>query len=177
MTEMRHQAGSGTPQGTPEDQNAPLKEAPAGTIPPGGRAAASPWRGIAIGAASVLLIAVLAAVGYGLVSHPPFTAVLRDISIIVLAFATLVTCIFLAILLLQLQSLIVLLRDELQPLLKSISETAGTVRGTTTFVSDAVVTPMIAVASYASAVRATVRSLFGGSSRPPDLPRSPNQPH
>jgi hypothetical protein len=79
-----------------------------------------------------------------------------------------ITCLFLAVLLFQLQSLIVVLRDEIQPLLESVNDTAGTVRGTTTFVSDAVVTPIIGVASYASGVSQALRSmkvLLGGPRR------------
>jgi hypothetical protein len=78
---------------------------------------------------------------------------------------TAITSILLAVLLFQLQSLIVLLRDEVQPILESINETTGTVRGTTTFVSDAVVTPLIQVSSYASAVRQTLRLILGGSKK------------
>jgi hypothetical protein len=114
------------------------------------------------------LLLVISAMGYGLVAHPVFTSILRDIAIIVLAFVTMITCVFLAILLFQLQSLIVILRDEIQPILESVNDTAGAVRGTTTFVSDAVVTPMIQVASYASGVGQTIRSmrvLFGGPRR------------
>ena len=103
---------------------------------------------------------------YGLVSHPPLTAILRDISIIVLALVTIITSIFLAILLFQLQSLIVLLRDEIYPILDSVNQTANTVRGTTNFVSDAVVSPMISAASYVSGVRQGLRVLVGGSRKP-----------
>ena len=71
----------------------------------------------------------------------------------------------LAILLFQLQSLIVLLRDEVQPILQSINETTGTVRGTTTFVSDAVVNPVIEVAGYVAGVRTTISTLFRGPRR------------
>ena len=132
-------------------------------------------RTIAIVLGILAFVLVVSFLFYGAVSHPLVTSVLRDISIIVLALVTMITSIFLAILLFQLQSLIVLLRDEVQPILESINETAGTVRGTTSFVSDAVVTPMIEVASYATAVRQTISTLFGrpgrrGRSRPPGQP-------
>ena len=122
-----------------------------------------PGRTIAIVAVVVLILAAIGAAGYGLVAHPPFTAVLRDIFIIVLALVTIVIGLFLAILIFQLQSLIALLRDEIKPILESANQTASTVRGTTTFMSDAVVTPIITAASYASAIRETVRVLAGGS--------------
>ncbi len=119
--------------------------------------------------AVVLLVAAfVVAIGallYGLATHPILTSVLRDISIIVLALVTMVTGIFLAILVFQLQSLIVLLRDEIYPILDSVNRTASTVRGTTTFVSDRVVSPVISAASYVSAIRQALRLLFGSPSR------------
>jgi len=114
---------------------------------------------------TVVVLAILLAGGYALLTHPDFTAGLRDISIIVLAFVSVVIGLFLVVLIFQLQSLIALLREEVRPILESANQTASTVRGTTAFVSDAVVTPMINVASYASGVRHTIRVLTGGSSR------------
>jgi hypothetical protein len=76
-----------------------------------------------------------------------------------------ITSILLAVLLFQLQSLTVLLRDEIQPILESINQTTSTVRGTTTFVSDTVVSPVIKVAGYVSGVRQASRVLFGGSGK------------
>ena len=114
---------------------------------------------IGIALIGVVLVAIIGLTIYGLVAHPVLTSVFRDISIIVLALVTLVIGLFLIILIFQLQSLIVLLRDEIKPILDSANETANTVRGTTTFVSDAVVTPFIQVASLASGVAQTLRTL------------------
>lgn len=111
--------------------------------------------------AVIVVLAILGGIGYGLVSYPLLTAVIRDIAIIALAVVTLVIGAFLAILIFQLQSLIALLRDEIKPILESANETASTVRGTTSFVSDAMVKPMITTASYVSAVRQTIKVLAG----------------
>ena len=139
--------------------------------PAGGR---NLGRTIGLVAIAVVVLALLTAIGYGLVTHPPFTAVLRDISIIVLALVTVVIGLFLTILIFQLQSLTTLLRDEIKPILESANDTADTVRGTTTFVSNAVVTPMIQVASFVAGVGQTLRSLTGsgrkGNRRPPSPP-------
>ena len=116
---------------------------------------------VGIALIGVVLVAIVGLTIYGLVTHPILTSVFRDISIIVLALVTLVIGLFLIVLIFQLQSLIVLLRDEIRPILDSANETANTVRGTTTFVSDAVVTPMIQVASLASGVAQTLRTLAG----------------
>lgn len=154
-----------TPTATiPEDTAAEPEE----TLPPEPQHERNVLRTVGIVLAILAILFVISAMGYGLITHPVFTSILRDMAIIVLAFITMITCVFLAILLFQLQSLIVILRDEIQPLLESVNDTAGTVRGTTTFVSDAVVTPMIQVASYASGVGQTIRSmrvLFGGPRR------------
>jgi hypothetical protein len=116
---------------------------------------------VAIVVAVLVIFAIVLGAIYGLVTHPPLTEVLRDISIIVLALVSMITLVFLAILLFQLQGLITLLRDEIQPILESVNDTAGTVRGTTTFVSDAVVSPMIRAASYVAGIRTTFNSLTG----------------
>ena len=109
----------------------------------------------------VLVLAILAAAIYGMAANPGITSVVRDIAIIALALVTLIIGLFLIILIFQLQSLIVLLRDEIKPILDSANQTANTVRGTTTFVSDAVVTPMIQVASIVSGVGQTLKTLAG----------------
>jgi hypothetical protein len=119
--------------------------------------------GIVVGV--VVVLAIVVAATYGLVTHPVVTSVLRDISIILLALVTIVIGLFLVILIFQLQSLIALLRDEIQPILESTNETVNTVRGTTTFVSDALVQPMITAASLASGVRQTISTLSGGNRR------------
>ena len=109
----------------------------------------------------VVVLAIVGAALYGLASHPLLTAVLADIAIITLALVTAIIGLFLIILIFQLQSLIALLRDEIRPILDSTNETLSTVRGTTTFVSDAVVSPMIHVASLTAGVAQTLRSLSG----------------
>lgn len=114
---------------------------------------------IGIALIGVVVVAIVVLSIYGMATHPVLTSVLRDISIIVLALVTLIIGLFLIILIFQLQSLIVLLRDEIRPILNSANKTANTVRGTTTFVSDAVVTPLIHVASLASGVTQTFRTL------------------
>ena len=154
----------------PAEQATPTQAAPEDLPPAELRDRSDTLRTIGIIVAVLVLLAIVIAILYFLVSHPPFTSVLRDISIIVLALVTMITSVFLAILLFQLQSLIVLLRDEIYPILESVNETASTVRGTTTFVSDAVVTPMISAASYVSAAKQTIRILTGSPSRR-DRPR------
>jgi len=110
---------------------------------------------------AIVVLAIVGAALYGLASHPLLTAVLADIAIITLALVTVIIGLFLIILIFQLQSLIALLRDEIRPILNSTNETLSTVRGTTNFVSDAVVNPMIQVASLTAGVAQTLKTLSG----------------
>ena len=119
--------------------------------------------GLVLGA--IFVVAGLVAAVYALVTNPPIAATVRDITIIVLALSTTLICFSLMVLILQLQSLIGLLRDEIRPILSSANQTARTVRGTTTFLSDSLVSPVISVASYASGIRQVVKLLIGGRRR------------
>ncbi len=89
----------------------------------------------------------------------------RDVAIILLAVMSLVVGVLLVILLLQLQSLIRLLQEEVRPILTSAQETVGTVRGTTTIVSEYVVTPVARIASVVAGVREAMETLTGRSHR------------
>jgi hypothetical protein len=139
---------------------------------------------IAIVAAGVVLILIILGLAFygavSLVTQPSDIAadvisVMSDVSIIVLALVSIVIGAFLVVLIYQLQSLTVLLRGEIKPILESANRTANTVRGTTTFVSDAVVNPAIAAASYFSGVARGLRLLFG-LNRPPKSRKSRPQP-
>jgi len=83
----------------------------------------------------------------------------RDLAIIILAVESLVVGIVLIILILEVRSLANLLRDEIKPILDSADETVRTVRGTTTFVSDTFVNPMIRASSFATGVAQALRML------------------
>ena len=87
----------------------------------------------------------------------------RDLSIIILALESLVVGVLLSVLIVQVTRLIRMLRDEVMPILYSTQETLGTIRGTTTFVSDRVVQPVVKVSSYTAGVRQAVSVLFGRS--------------
>ena len=67
----------------------------------------------------------------------------RDVAIVLLALETLVIGALLAITLLQIRSLVRVLRDEVLPMLQSATDTVNTVKGTTRFVSDSVVHPIV----------------------------------
>jgi K+ transporter len=83
----------------------------------------------------------------------------RDFSIIFLALSTIITQIFLALLLLEIRALSKMLRENIFPILQSADETVRTVRGTSVFVSDNVVTPVVRVSSAVAGIQQTLRVL------------------
>lgn len=83
----------------------------------------------------------------------------RDISIIVLAIQTIVVQVILVLLLLEVRSLSKMLRENIHPILQSADETVRTVRGTSTFVSDTVVAPVVRVSAFAAGVTEAIRIL------------------
>jgi hypothetical protein len=75
-------------------------------------------------------------------------AALRDVAIVLLAIQSLIIGILLALMLLQIRKLVVLLREEIAPLLDSANSTMHKVETTTHFVSDTVVNPLIQLIGY-----------------------------
>jgi len=88
-------------------------------------------------------------------------SLLRDAAIVFVAFETLVIGILLIVLMLQVQSLVVLLRDEIRPMLEAANETLATVRGTTQFVSHNVVTPVMKWSGYLAGLRRIFQQIGG----------------
>lgn len=82
---------------------------------------------------------------------------IRDLSIILLAVFTIVMQVILVLLLLEIRSLSKMLRENITPILKSADETVRTVRGTSVFVSDNVVSPVVKVSSFAAGVTEALR--------------------
>ena len=85
--------------------------------------------------------------------------VVRDLAIILLAVESLVIGVVLIILVWEIRNLAKLLREEIKPILDSADETVRTVRGTTVFVSDTFVNPMVRVSSFVTGVTQAVRIL------------------
>ncbi len=112
---------------------------------------------IAIGA--VLLLALLITSIVLMAQNPKATTVVRDIAIVFVAVTTFLIGLVAIVLVIELWVLIKVLREEIQPLLKSVNDTASTMRGTTEFVSENVVSPIIQAAGVTAAVRQVVRDL------------------
>jgi hypothetical protein len=85
----------------------------------------------------------------------------RDIAIIIVAIESIIIGFLMTILVVQVIRLVNLLRHEVLPIINSTQQTVGTVRGTADFVSDHLVQPVVAVASFSAGARRAWRTLFG----------------
>jgi hypothetical protein len=147
----------------------------------------------AIVSAIVVVVVVAALVGLGYLMYKaydwaptgvtPATVRLRDIAFIVIALETLVLMVLVLIAIVLLLVVIVLIYDRVIPVLEqlnrtinTVADTVHTVQGTTTFVSDKVVSPFIEVSSYAAGVARIfrgVRDLWPGGNKASSEQESP----
>jgi hypothetical protein len=125
--------------------------------------------GIAVGFLVLLVAAIVL-----MAMSPVATTIVRDIAIVLVAVETFLIGLAMILLLFQIQVLIQVLRDEIQPLLHAVNDTASTVRGTTEFVSHNMVTPIIKLAGFSSAVGQVLSNVLGvaKATRPRKVKRS-----
>jgi nitrate reductase gamma subunit len=117
--------------------------------------------------AIVLIILALIIVSVILLLRPTTdTARVRDIFIIFMALESLVLGLALVILIIQLARLINLLQNEIKPILESTNETVSTLRGTTNFLSDHMVEPVIKANEYVAGLRQALTVLGITRNRP-----------
>ena len=104
--------------------------------------------GVAVAAiiAILLLIGIIVGVVYLARSDAQVTSQVRDIFLIILVFESFLIGAALIILIVQLALLFNLLQNEIQPILTSTKDTIRTVKGTSQFISDRVVKPMVSIA-------------------------------
>lgn len=101
----------------------------------------------------------------------------RDLSIILLAFESIIIGIILLLLLWQVRQLVLLLRDEIGPILRDAQETTKTVQSTTQFVSKRVAKPAVSTISFMTGVKSALRTLKADGKRsttPGVQPASPS---
>ncbi|MCA1953658.1 MAG: hypothetical protein LDL12_00765 [Anaerolinea sp.] len=102
----------------------------------------------------VLILAALIASVVLLVNAGPATAgLVRDIFIIFMGLISILVMIALVILIIQLAILINLLQNEIKPILRTTNETVNNLRGTTTFISNNLVEPIIKLNEYLAGLR------------------------
>jgi len=91
---------------------------------------------------------------------------IRDISIIFLAFESVIVLVLLSVLIVQVRSLVILLNEEIRPMLEASQETANTVRNTSNFVSNHVARPFVNMASFGAGLRQAAKTLANGGKPP-----------
>lgn len=91
----------------------------------------------------IIVALVVAGVFFLFRTEAGVTAQIRDVVIIFLALESLVIGVALVVLVIQVTSLINLLQNEVKPILKSTTETVNTLKGTTDFLSQNLVDPVI----------------------------------
>ena len=116
---------------------------------------------IALVTGATALVALIGFTIWFMIRFPEVTSAVRDIFLIILAVGTLALDMILIVLVWQIVKLLTYLLEELGPVVESVQETTGTVRGTATFVSDSVVNPAIEVVSKAAGVRRSIDVLLG----------------
>jgi hypothetical protein len=108
---------------------------------------------IIILAAVVLLALIATAVFFLFRANPAVTTQIRDIFIIFMALEFMILGVALVILIIQLAKLVNLLQNEVKPILEATSETVNTLKGTTDFLSENLVNPVIKLNGYMAGLK------------------------
>lgn len=111
---------------------------------------------------SVLLVLLLAGavwLALWLVGNPTTAAAVRDVFIIFMGLVFLLIGAALVVLIFQLAVLTNMLQHEIKPILDSTNETVNTLRGTTAFISENLVEPIVKLNAYMAALAQVVDSL------------------
>lgn len=104
-----------------------------------------------------LLLAVIAGIVLAIISLSKMpesqTGQIRDIFIIFMAVEFLIIGVALVVMIIQLAALINLIQNEVKPILNATNETVSTLKGTTKFLSDNMVEPVIKLNEYLAGIR------------------------
>jgi hypothetical protein len=95
----------------------------------------------------------------------PVTARLRDISIVFISLFAVICTILFAAILGALLWLVFTIRDKVVPLLETLTATAKRLQGTTEFMTERAVTPVVSMASTLAGIRAATKAVTGGKRR------------
>ena len=141
-------------------ENLPVSPTPEEIAARKARLARQRWIIAGVIAGVVIVVALLVWAVVALSSNPAAAANVRDIFIIFMALESLLVGAALVVLIIQLASLINLLQNEVKPILKSTNETVNTLRGTSEFLSENLVEPVIKLNSYLAGLK-KLFDLFG----------------
>ena len=121
---------------------------------------------IIVAALGLVAFIALAVAGFIYLTRDPARAAnFRDIFIILMAFESLLIGLALIILIVQIARLTSLLQNEVRPILQSTNETLNTLRGTTRFLSNNLVDPVVKANSSMAAFRRVLELLRIGRPR------------
>ena len=126
------------------------------------------WAIIGGSIGAVVLAIIIGLLFWG--DEGPVTARLRDISIVFISLFAVIATLLLAAIVGAILWLVLTLRDRVIPLLETLTATATRVKGTTEFVTEQAVQPIISVAGTMARMRAMTRTVTGGKRRP--VPRT-----
>jgi hypothetical protein len=118
-------------------------------------------RGIIILAFLALLI-ILTAIGAGLYflsGNDELTRSVRDIFLILLALEFMVVGVAMVVMIIQLSRLLLLLEMEIRPMLEDATDTLNTLRGTSLFLSENLLEPVIQLRSSLAGIRRMLEAL------------------
>jgi hypothetical protein len=111
---------------------------------------------------AVILILLLAAVGIGLfllARNEALTSTARDIFLILLALEFMVVGVAVIVLAVQIARLTLLLEMEIRPMLENANDTLDTLRGTTLFLTESLVEPVVKLQSSLAAIQRVLEVL------------------
>jgi hypothetical protein len=108
---------------------------------------------IVLSIGGVLFVALIVFSIWYLLQPTTETDQIRDVFIIFMALESLVIGVALVVLVVQLATLINLLQNEVRPMLESTNETINTLRGTTAFLSENLVEPVVKMNEYLAGLR------------------------
>jgi hypothetical protein len=114
------------------------------------------WVLFGIVALLILFLAGFVLAVLALMRDAAATAQIRDIFIIFMALESLVIGVGLLVLIIQVASLINLLQNEVKPILETTIETVNTLRGTTAFLSENLVEPVIKLNTYLAGLQRVI---------------------
>jgi len=123
-------------------------DAPAEDQAPSGKENSSAGLKVALLVGALVILGLVVAGLILLLQPGTDTARIRDIFIIFMALEFLLIGIVMIILIIQLARLTLLLQNEIAPILESTNQTANTLRGTTAFLSEHLVEPVLKLNQY-----------------------------
>jgi hypothetical protein len=116
---------------------------------------------IIIGIVALLTIITLGGILYLLLTVENLATNFRDLLIIILAIESMMIGMGLLLMLWEIYKLIVLLREEVMPLIHSTKQTVEQIQHTTTFIGQSVAEPVISTRGFLTGAKAMIDTLRG----------------